>query len=127
MALLAAPLQHLAHRIGMGHLLLFAFGSGLLAREVSRHFRARLKEEAQRLTVQEVTATVSHDLKNPLNAIAGLIEMLLESAPETMPFEQRALLHRIDANAQQMVCLYCSHAMPVAQSEGQRAIVEYDL
>jgi signal transduction histidine kinase len=89
----------------MGHLLLFAFGSGLLARELSRHFRARLKEEAQRLTVQEVTATVSHDLKNPLNAIAGLIEMLLESAPETMPFEQRALLHRIDANARQMMNL----------------------
>lgn len=32
-----------------------------------------------------------------------------------------------DANAQQMVCGYCEYAMPMPQSEGQRAIVEYDL
>ena len=32
-----------------------------------------------------------------------------------------------EASVQQMVCAYCSHAMPIPQSEGQRAIVEYDL
>ena len=32
-----------------------------------------------------------------------------------------------DAGAQQMVCGFCQHAMPIAASEGQRAIVEYDL
>ena len=89
----------------MGYLLLFAFGSGILAREAVRHLHARLKEEAQRLAAQEVTATVSHDLKNPLSAIAGLVEALLESAPETLSLGQRSLLHRIDANAQQMTNL----------------------
>ncbi len=93
-------LEHLALR--MGHLLLFAFGSAILARETTRHFRAQLKEEAQRLAVQEVTATVSHDLKNPLSAIVGLVEILLDSAPDTLSLEQRSLLHRIDANAKQM-------------------------
>jgi signal transduction histidine kinase len=89
----------------MGHLLLFALGSGILARETTRHFRARLKEEARWLAVQEVTATVSHDLRNPLNAITGLIEILLESAPGALSLEQRALLHRVDANTQQMTNL----------------------
>ncbi len=93
-------LEQLALR--MGHLLLFAFGGAILARETTRHFRLQLKEEARRLAMQEVTATVSHDLKNPLNAIAGLVEILLESAPDTLSLEQRSLLHRIDANAQQM-------------------------
>jgi signal transduction histidine kinase len=85
----------------MGCLLLFSFGSGIAAREATSHFHARLKGEAQRLAAQEVTVTVSHDLKNPLSAIAGLVETLLESAPETLSLEQRSLLHRIDANVQQ--------------------------
>ena len=93
-------LEHVALR--MSHLLLFAVGGAILARETTRHFRAQLKEEAQRLAVQEVTATVSHDLKNPLSAIGGLVEILLDSAPDTLSLEQRSLLHRIDANAQQM-------------------------
>jgi signal transduction histidine kinase len=99
----AVVLDDVAPRTGC--LLLFGFGAGILARESTRHFSARLKEEAQQLAVQEVTATVSHDLKNPLNAVTGLIEILLESAPEALSLEQRALLHRIDANMQQMMNL----------------------
>ena len=86
----------------MGYLLLFATGSGLLAREARLQLRARIREEAQRLAVQEVTATVSHDLKTPLTAITGLTEILLDSTAERLSDEQRALLHRITANTQQM-------------------------
>lgn len=32
-----------------------------------------------------------------------------------------------EASAQQMVCVYCQHAMAIPDGEGQRAIVEYDL
>jgi len=86
----------------MGYILLFAVGSGVLAREAKRQLRARLKGEARRRAVEEVTATVSHDLRNPLAAITGLVEILLDAAPENLSVDQRVLLHRIDANAQQM-------------------------
>jgi len=94
------PLQDAGLR--MGYLLLFAVGSGVLAREARRQLHARLSEEAQRLSVQEVTATVSHDLRTPLTAVTGLVEILLDSTVDTLSLEQRALLHRINANAQQM-------------------------
>jgi signal transduction histidine kinase len=86
----------------MGYLMLFAVGSGILAREANRHIRARINEGARRLAVQEVTATVCHDLSNPVAAVAGLVKILLESAPDNLSLDQRALLHRIDANTQQM-------------------------
>jgi signal transduction histidine kinase len=91
--------------VHMGYLLLFAVGTGVLAREMVRQFDARLKGEAQRLAVQEMTATVGHDLKNPLAAVSGLVDILLESAAQNLSFDQRALLHRVDANARQMVNL----------------------
>lgn len=86
----------------MGYILLFAVGSGVLAREVKRQLRARLRGEARRRAVEEMTATVSHDLRNPLAAITGLVEIMLDAAPDTLSLDQRALLHRINANAQQM-------------------------
>ncbi len=89
----------------MGYVMLFAVGSGVLAREANRQLRARVKEGAQRRAVEEVTATVSHDLRNPLAAITGLVEILLDSAPETLSLDQRHLLHRINANSQQMANL----------------------
>ena len=89
----------------MGYLILVALGSGALARESNRQFRARVREEAQRLAVQEVTATVSHDLTNPLTAVTGLVEILLDSATETLSMDQRGLLHRVNANVQQMTNL----------------------
>jgi len=89
----------------MGYLLLFALGAGASARELAHQFHARIKEEAQRLAVQEMTATVSHDLKNPLSAVSGLVDILLDSAANNLSFDQRALLHRIDANTRQMMNL----------------------
>jgi K+-sensing histidine kinase KdpD len=86
----------------MGYLLLFAVGSGVLAREARRQFHARMREEARRVAVQEVTATVSHDLKNPLAAVTGLVEMLLDSTADVLTLDQRALLHRINANTRLM-------------------------
>jgi signal transduction histidine kinase len=91
--------------VRMGYLVLFALGTGVSARELTRQFHARIKEEAQRLAVQEMTATVSHDLKNPLAAVSGLVDLLLDSATKNLTFDQRALLHRIDANTRQMVNL----------------------
>jgi signal transduction histidine kinase len=91
--------------VHVGYLVLFALGTGTSARELTRQFHARIKEEAQRLAVQEMTTTVGHDLKNPLAAVSGLVDILLDSAPENLTFDQRALLHRIDANTQQMVNL----------------------
>lgn len=88
--------------VRMGYLLIFSVGSGVLAREARRQFRARVREEARRLAVQEVTATVSHDLKTPLAAVAGLVEILLDSAADALSLDQRALLHRINANTHQM-------------------------
>jgi signal transduction histidine kinase len=89
----------------MGYLQLFALGAGVSARELARQFHARIKEEAQRLAVQEMTTTVSHDLKNPLSAVSGLVDVLLDSAANNLSFDQRALLHRIDANTRQMTNL----------------------
>ncbi|MFI5366452.1 MAG: sensor histidine kinase [Candidatus Binatia bacterium] len=86
----------------MGYVLLFSVVSGVLAREAKRLLRERVNGEARRRAVEEVTATVSHDLRNPLAAITGLVEILLDAAPEMLSFDQRALLHRISANAQQM-------------------------
>ncbi len=91
--------------VHMGYMLLFAVGIGVSARELTRQFQARLKEEAQRLAVQEMTATVSHDLKSPLAAVSGLVDILLDSAAQNLSFDQQALLHRIDANTRQMVNL----------------------
>lgn len=91
--------------VHIGYLVLFALGTGASARELTRQFQARIKEEAQRLAVQEMTTTVGHDLKNPLAAVSGLVDILLDSAPENLTFDQRALLHRIDANTRQMVNL----------------------
>jgi len=91
--------------VHIGYLVLFGVGTGASARELTRQFHARIKDEAQRLAVQEMTATVSHDLKNPLAAVSGLVDILLDSAPENLSFDQRALLHRIDANTRQMVNL----------------------
>ncbi len=89
----------------MGYLLLFAAGTGVLGRELTQQFRVRITEEARRLAVQEMTATVSHDLKNPLTAVGGLVEVLLDSAAANLTFDQRALLHRINANTQHMANL----------------------
>ncbi len=86
----------------MGFLILFAVGSGVLARAAHRYRRAHIREEARRIAVQEVTAIVSHDLKNPLAAITGLVDLLLDSAQEHLSLDDRALLHRINANTQQM-------------------------
>src|SRR5205823_4296988 len=89
----------------MGYLLLFAVGSGVLAHEARRQFHARMREEARRVAVQEVTATVSHDLKNPLAAVTGMVEMLLDSTADVLTLDQRALLHRISANTRLMTDL----------------------
>jgi signal transduction histidine kinase len=91
--------------IHMGYLLLFAAGTGVLGRDLTQQFRVRITEEARRLAVQEMTATVSHDLKNPLTAVSGLVEVLLDSAAEHLTFDERALLHRINANTQHMANL----------------------
>jgi signal transduction histidine kinase len=105
----------------MGYILLFAVGSGVLAREAKRQQRARLKGEARRRALEEVTATVSHDLRNPLAAITGLVEILLDAAPETLSFDQRALLHRIDANTQQMNNLVSNLLDAALIERGQQA------
>jgi len=97
----SAPVLHTA-ATRMSYLVLFAVGSAVLAREADRQLRARIREEAQRLALQEVTATVSHDLKNPLTAVTGLVEMLLDATPEDNGSNARELLQRINANAQQM-------------------------
>jgi signal transduction histidine kinase len=91
--------------VHMGYLVLFAVGTGVSARELTRQFHARINDEAHRLAVQEMTTTVGHDLKNPLAAVSGLVDMLLDSAVQNLSFDQRALLHRIDANTRQMVNL----------------------
>jgi signal transduction histidine kinase len=103
----------------MGYLVLFGAGSGLLARESHRHFRARVAQEAHRQSLREVTATVGHDLMNPLAAITGLVEMLLDSTADTLSFEQRALLHRVNANTQQMAELV-SNLLDAELLEGGR-------
>lgn len=94
-----AALQEAGFR--MGYLIIFAVGSGVLAREFRRQFRGRIKEEAQRLVFQEATATLSHDLLNPLTAVDGIVEMLLDGTPSTFD-TQRGLLHRIRVNTRYM-------------------------
>jgi signal transduction histidine kinase len=106
----------------MGYVLLFAVVSGVLAREAKRQMHARVKGEAQRRAVEEMTATVSHDLRNPLAAITGLVEILLDAAPETLSFDQRALLHRISANAQQMSNLVNNLVDAELIERGQQAV-----
>lgn len=88
--------------IRIGYLMLFTLATGALAQEINRHSRARVEEKAQRRAVQKMMATVSHDLRNPLAAIICQVELLLESAPEQLSLEQRAILHRVNANTQQM-------------------------
>lgn len=105
----------------MGYLILFAAGSGVLARELTLQFKAHIAEEAQRLAVQEMTTTVSHDLKNPLAAVSGLVDLLLDSAADNFTFDQRALLHRIDANTRQMANLVANLLDAELIESGQQA------
>jgi len=83
-------------------LLVVGIGVGLLAREVIQRAQARVTEEARRLAVEEIAATVGHDLKNPLAAVGGLVEILLDPQTGNLSQQQRALLVGIGANVQQM-------------------------
>jgi signal transduction histidine kinase len=84
-----------------GCLMLFSLGSAILAHEVGRHLRARVHAEARCRAVEEMTATVSHDLARPFAAIAGLVDVLLDSGADVLSPAQRTLLRRVSLNAEQ--------------------------
>jgi signal transduction histidine kinase len=98
----AGPLA--VHNAGlrMGYLLVFAVGCSVLVQEARRQIRVRIREEGRRIAVDELTATVGHDLKSPLSTVTGLVEILLDSTIDTLSLDQRAVLHRINANTHQM-------------------------
>jgi len=84
-----------------GYIMLFSLGAAILAHEAVRHLQARVTAEARCRAVEEVTATVSHDLASPFAAIAGLVDLLLGSGAEPLTPEQQLLLRRVSLNAEQ--------------------------
>jgi len=83
-------------------MLLLVASHALLAREVRRH---EIIERALHDTNRELETfsySVSHDLRAPLRAIAGFVQILDEDHGATLPADARRHLERVKVNAQRM-------------------------
>jgi signal transduction histidine kinase len=63
--------------------------------------RTASAQEASRLKSQ-VLAIVSHDLRSPLNSLLGFVTLIQEDRYGPLSEQQRALLRRVDANANRL-------------------------
>lgn len=81
-----------------GYLTAIAFGCGLLAREADRHTRAELTRRAEEVAARGIASALSGELRNPLAAASGLVDILLHPSTGELSAHQRALLAGVEGN-----------------------------
>lgn len=74
-------------------------------RDISERKEAQDKLQEANRELEAFVFTVSHDLRNPLNAILSTSALLLKDCPETLPDEDRDLLAGIVRQAKRMKAL----------------------
>jgi len=81
-----------------GYLATIAFGCGLLAREAERHTRAELARQAEEVATRGIASALSGEIRNPLAAASGLIDIALHPSTGPLTVQQRTLLMGVDGN-----------------------------
>ncbi|GBD26722.1 Signal transduction histidine-protein kinase BarA [bacterium HR30] len=100
---------------GIAHLAALAFDNARLMEDLERASRVK----------SEFVATMSHELRTPLNVIIGYGSLLLDDAFGPVPSEQRTVLERIQASAQQLLDLI-SMTLDFSRLEAKQIIVRCD-
>lgn len=106
-----APQVRIAH--GMAHLASLALETARLVEEL---------DGANRLK-SEFVATMSHELRSPLNIIIGYHELLLDGAFGPLNDRQRDPLHRADRSARELLDLI-SATLDLSRLEAKRIAVD---
>jgi signal transduction histidine kinase len=76
-----------------------------LRTQVEEASAARAEAETANRAKSEFLATVSHEIRTPINAIIGYTDLLLLGVPEPLAEKQRAQIERIHASGQYLVRL----------------------
>ncbi len=109
------------------------FGVLSMCQDVTERHR---DEEERRKTIEKLrevdrlradfVATMSHELRNPLNAIMGYAGLLVEGTFGPLVPEQRAILERMNLRARELLELVNS-ALDVSRIESGQAVVKLEV
>jgi signal transduction histidine kinase len=86
-----------------------------------------LRDRGSRKQYQRILATVSHELKNPLNLVVGHSIMLRERMEGRLNAEEQSQFEAIEAGAQEILDLINGFLDHSVEHEGQSVVIEQDL